>query len=141
MEFVDGLGLGIIKEDVGADLLRCYQGAGDLTHDITHAVQDFEIGGVLGYVSGALRIIKILKEIKTSFTGCEDAEGALKKLVTWAETEFSDVKALESRIAKNFLWNSITVTGDAEDGIAKFKSGDFFNSGLDFGKAVDILTQ
>ncbi|CDW82271.1 UNKNOWN [Stylonychia lemnae] len=141
IQFIDGLGVGIIKEDIGADLQRCYSGAGDLKHDITHAIQDFEIGGILGYISGALRIIKLIKELPTSFSGCKDAGAGLKKFVGWAETQFADISALESKMATNFLWNSKTVIGDAEDGITQAKAGDYYDSGLDIGKAVSILTQ
>ena len=86
IQFLDGLALSIIKEDIASDLERCYSDAGVIRHDIDHAIRDFQIGGVLGITSGALRIIKIIKEIKTVFTGCADAGLAIERFVQWAET-------------------------------------------------------
>lgn len=141
VEFLDGLTMGIIHQDVLVDLEKCYNDAGTLRHDISHAINDFEIGGVLGYISGALRIIKLIGEVRGSFSGCSDAGTALKTIVAWAETQLSDIKALEAKMAKNYLWNMVTVNKDIEAAIAASKANDFYTSGLDIGQAVALLTQ
>ena len=43
-------------------------------------------------------------------------------------------------MAKNYLWNMSAVNGDISEAISHIQGGDYFNSGLDIGKAIDLLT-
>ena len=141
VEFVDGLAFGIIHKDILVDLQRCYHAEGTIGHDIEHAINDFKIGGVLGYISGALRIIKIIKEIPNSFSGCEDAGTDLKTLVAWAELQLKDTTALEEKMAKNYVWNIESINKDLGDAKTRIEGNDYYTGGVDIGNAVSLLTQ
>jgi len=141
IEFLDGLSKSIINEDIEADLYQCYTDATLIRHDIEHAVRDFEIGGALGYFSGALRTLRLIEEVPQTFTGCEKVSADVEKLVTWAKTQLSDIPALEKRMAYNFLWNESEIMADVSKGVTEFKSNNFFDAGQDIGKAVVLLTQ
>ncbi len=41
IQFLDGLALSITKEDIAADLQRCYTDSSAIAHDIEHAMRDF----------------------------------------------------------------------------------------------------
>ena len=141
IQFLDGLALSITKHDIEADLERCYTNATTVKDDIEHAMRDFSIGGVLGYVSGALRTIKLIDEIPTFFNGCDDAGTAIETLVSWAQVQLNDTTALEERITKNFLWDHTEIVTDIEAGLGDYNKTDYFDSGIEIGKAVMLLTQ
>ena len=86
VQFLDGLAKSIINEDIEADLYQCYADATIIRHDIEHAIRDFEIGGALGYFSGAIRTLRLIEEVPQVFTGCEKVSADVEKLITWAKT-------------------------------------------------------
>ena len=141
IDFLGGLSLAIIQEDIRAELKDCYNYGEDFVFELSHAIHDFEIGGILGITAGIMRIINTVKDLPLTFNACKATAFGIEHFVQWAETQLADVTALELKITKNFALHSKAVIKDINDGLAFAQAGDFYNSGLKIGGAIAILTK
>ncbi len=130
VDFIGGLAVAIIEEDIRAELKDCYNDGEDIFYNLQHAIRDFSIGGILGITSGVMRVINIIKDLPLTFNACKATITGIEHFVQWAQLQLADLSALEAKITKNFLLHSKAVLKDVNDGLAFINAGDFYNGGI-----------
>ena len=132
---VAGLVDGIIKSDDLTLIEKCLTNAGSLTTDISAAVADFETESFEGILSGMKTIGKIVKEIPSDLSTCENIEDDIRKLELWASI-FEHPEELMTKVAENIFEHYSEITGDVHTAMADWTSEDYFGFGNEIANAV-----
>lgn len=75
------------------------------------------------------------------FNDCEQiSESAIQKIYVFAQ-RFVDYNDLLHRISMNMLFHGVEILGDVNQAKNYFGTGDYFNTGLYAGLAIEVATQ
>lgn len=128
---------GIIQKDDLSEIQACLTNAESLQTEIAAAVHDFSQGGVENYIDAVKQIGKIVQQLPTDLSSCQNIQGDLTKLEQWAAI-FGHPVELAERLASNVFSHFKEIEGDVTTALSDWDSAKYFDFGDQVGSAVVV---
>ena len=108
--------------------------------NIEGALAAFKLMSFSGMIDGGLRLVKIVNDLPLAFGDCKEASSSTMDKLTKFKARFSSMWGLSAKMSTNMLSKGSRIFGEVTDGMNDYNNSDFFNEGVHFGRALELLT-
>ena len=127
---------GIIKGAAQVEIdQQCLSDIQMVIGDAETVVQDFSEGTLQGAIDGVKEVIQTVSDVQTTIGDCTGSGQAKTKLAEIVAV-MKNAKSFEYHVGKDIMVNGKDIRSEIVEAIKDYKSGDFYNFGVQIGEAT-----
>ena len=135
IQIAEGFLMGALKAEGFDDIEHCIEDGEAIIHDAESAYAHFQKKDISDIIDGVKDVADAIKQVKAALKDCSQMKADWAKFEKMALV-FENPVSFSWHVAGDIIHNGVKITHEVHTGVADYKSGNFYDFGVQFGEAA-----